>query len=120
MTRAKDLRWRDIIWHTREGERIRLRDMEDDHLLASISFLDRRVREIANLSCNKAMENSIQAVLYHEMGVQHHLDYPGAVQKALLREASFRGLSRGTFAKVGEKVIIDLRPAGVVHPGILK
>ena len=80
--------WRETIWVTARKERIRICDMEDDHLLNSISFLERRMREIAKQEPN-----------WEDFGRL----------ELLLAEKLYRGLSGGTVRKFGKGIIVDLR-----------
>lgn len=96
--------WRDVVWQTREGERIRLRDMEDDHLLTSISYLDGRIREVADIPANSRLLEPFQKDILHMMGIQDHLHYLGAAQRALIRERNFRSLSGGGGRFIEQKI----------------
>ena len=47
--------WTEGMWETRDGRRVRLRDMSDEHLVGSLRFVEQHIEELPALAGARAV-----------------------------------------------------------------
>lgn len=83
-------------WRTREGDRIRITDMVDTHLLSSIHMIERnRQRDLEQVESRYAKFNFTDKEVYPRM-LEHYGEYP-LVYHAMVNEACKRGIIARNF-----------------------
>lgn len=79
------------IWRTKEGEYIRIEDMEDDHLCSAIRYMDRKLQEYKDNAAVPPPNDQVAERNYFKLMNAEPEEY-WPVYNSMVQEAKKRGL----------------------------